>query len=52
MDNNFMANSIAAATGTGGTFFLHDVNPVLGFVCGILTLIHISIALYKQNKKK
>jgi hypothetical protein len=50
MDNNFAMNTLAAAGGTGGTFFLHDVNPALGFICGILTLIHISIALYKQNK--
>ena len=41
-----------AAAGTGGTFFLNEVNPVLGFLCGVLTLTHVSIALYRQNKTK
>ena len=39
-----------AFLGTGGTFVLTDLNPWLGFTCGILTLTHICIALYKQNK--
>lgn len=50
MNQNHLINTVAAA-GTGGTFALTDVNPWLGFVCGVLTLVHISIALYKQNKK-
>lgn len=40
-----------AAVGTGGTFFLNEVNTILALVCGLLTLTHVSIALYKQNKK-
>jgi hypothetical protein len=39
-----------AFTGTGGTWFLNDVNPILALVCGLLTLTHVCIALYKQNK--
>ena len=50
MNQNHLINTIAAA-GTGGTFALTDINPWLGLVCGVLTLVHISIALYKQNKK-
>ena len=49
---NDMPQALGAVLGTGGTFVLHDVNPWLGFICGILTLTHIIIALYKQNKKK
>lgn len=41
-----------AFTGTGGTWFLNEVNPVLALVCGLLTLTHVCIALYKQNKPK
>jgi hypothetical protein len=41
-----------AVAGTGGTFYLNEINPILGFACGVLTLIHVSLALYKQNKKK
>ena len=48
--NPFTPSTIAAA-GTGGTFFFNEANPMLGFVCGLLTLVHIIIALYKQNKK-
>ena len=43
---------VLATTGTAGTFVFTDLNPWLGFACGILTLVHVSIALYKQNKKK
>ena len=48
--NPFTPSTIAAA-GTGGTFFFNEANPMLGFICGVLTLAHIIIALYKQNKK-
>ena len=44
--------NLLAFVGTGGTFVLTDLNPVLGFTCGILTLVHIGVALYKQNKTK
>jgi hypothetical protein len=47
--NSFAPSTIAAA-GTGGTFFFNEANPMLGFICGMLTLTHILIALYKQNK--
>lgn len=45
-------SSVIAFAGTGGTFVLTDINPWLGFTCGVLTLVHISIALYRQNKNK
>lgn len=51
MNDNFFINSLAFV-GTGGTFVLTDLNPILGLICGVLTLVHISIALYKQNKNK
>jgi len=41
---------IGAVAGTGGTFFFNEANPILGFICGVLTLTHICISLYKQNK--
>ena len=47
-----MRDAYIAATGTGGTFVLTDMNPWLGFACGILTLIHVSLALYKQGSSK
>jgi len=49
---NIESQYTLAAAGTGGTFFLNEVNPILGFVCGVLTLVHVSIALYRQNKRK
>jgi len=49
---NDLNQCAVAAFGTGGTFVLTDVNPWLGFCCGILTLVHISIALYRQHKSK
>jgi len=48
---NPFTHSTLAAAGTGSTFFFHEANPMLGFICGVLTLTHIVIALYKQNNK-
>ena len=48
---NDLPQALGAVVGTGGTFVLTDINPWLGLLCGILTLTHITIALYKQNKK-
>ena len=45
-----MKDAFLAITGTGGTFVLTDLNPYLAFMCGILTLIHISLSLYKMWK--
>lgn len=45
-----MRDAALAITGTGGTFVLTDLNPYLAFTCGILTLIHISVSLYKMWK--
>ncbi len=46
-----MKDGFLAATGTGGTFVLTDLNPWLGLVCGILTFVHITRALYRQHKE-
>jgi hypothetical protein len=47
---NDFPQTLAAAGGTLGTFVLTDINPYLGLLCGSLTLIHVCISLYKQNK--
>lgn len=39
-----------AFTGTGGTFYLNEINPFLGLLCGLLTLTHVCIALHRQHK--
>ena len=45
-----MRDGLLAATGTGGTFVLTDLNPWLGLTCGVLTLIHCVIVLGKHYK--
>ena len=45
-----MKDAFLAATGTGGTFVLTDLNPWLGLVCGVLTFVHISRALLRQHR--
>jgi hypothetical protein len=49
MNDNFFMGTIGAS-GTAGTFLLNDVNPVLGFMCGVLTIIHLGICIYKKSK--
>ena len=52
MDLNAMRDGFLAVMGTGGTFVLTDMNPYLGFACGVLTLVHISLSLWKMWKEK
>jgi len=52
MDLNAMRDGFLAVTGTGGTFVLTDMNPYLGFACGVLTLVHISLSLWKMWKER
>ena len=47
-----MKDGFLAVTGTGGTFVLTDLNPWLGFACGVLTLVHVSTAIYRQWSRK
>lgn len=53
MNNDFgvLATSIGA-TGTGVTYWLTQINPYLAFVSGILTIIFMSLGIYKRLKDK
>lgn len=52
MSNDFTVLATAfGATGTGVTYWLTQVNPYLAFVSGILTIIFMSMGIYKRIKE-
>ena len=49
-------NASLAILGSSGTVVLTDLNPYLAFMCGVLTLVHVTwsilIMWQKRNKKR
>ena len=53
MNNDFTFLATAfGATGTGVTYWLTQINPYLAFVSGILTIIFMSLDIYRRLKDK
>ena len=48
---NLASITAAGATGSGATWWLSEVNPWLAFVSGILTIVFMSMSIFKLLKK-
>ena len=42
----------AGAAGSGATYWLNQINPWLAFASGVLTIVFLSISIYKSLRKK
>jgi hypothetical protein len=42
----------AGAAGSGATYWLNQINPWLAFTSGVLTVVFLSISIYKSLRKK
>ena len=53
MHNDFTVLATAfGATGTGVTYWLTQINPYLAFISGILTIVFMSMGIYKRLTQK
>lgn len=43
-------NSIYALLGTAGAFTLQEVNPLLSFVCAVMTIAYLALAIKGKLK--